>query len=846
MSSVKSGTDSQTLIPKYDIAKPHDLSPRNKWLRDYYFQGNSRSWNNEYMSFSTGLKGDRVWAETDYYIVPEVYFYMGTKSWGVYGSSVNLMAQNIKLPDGFWAKSLPERRIIFFREAMLNYIPHEIIGPELLAGGRFNTQLSKCLNEKEQKQFNKRNLINRDAVFEYHNYGFGNLGATGGHLIPDYETIIKKGFKFVYEQAKSTYESLSKSEQLGDKGAELRAMMLSCEIPRDLAAKYAQECRRLKDETKDFARREELEQMAKNLDRVPWEPATTFYEAIQSLWLMHMLVMSEESYPGPGVSFGRFDQYLWSLYEKDVLKEKKITKQFAKEILGSFWFHCNTVYDAQIKVGKQGITSGFGQLMTLSGLGKNGEDLTNELTYTLIEVIDEWSPILEPKPNIRLHRNSPDKLMDKIVDMVTRSQGAPFLLNFDERSIEGMILEGIPREDAWNYGCVGCLENTMQGNDRSGTVNCNTNLASSIGLTLWNGKSLYYKGLYSAGKKKMMHRGMVIKKPKQFGPLSGDPEQFITWDDFWNAWIQQMQYLIKYTVDTYNITEVFRADFMPTPYLSTMVRDCVKKGLDVRNGGPEIRFITIEGVGFATMVDSLLAIKKFVYDEKKYTIAEIKEALMANFEGKKEYTIMQALLKNKAPKFGNDEKDADELARQVMQVWSSETFKYKTPTDFKFRPGMLSWNYWAGEDASFTPATPNGRNANTFLSNAICPTNGADLNGPTANANSIGKAMGGKTDTGQYVNYLPNGASHTITFNPSLLKDKEAKDKFKAYLRGYMENGGSALQINILDPNMLKDAQINPQSYSNLLVRVTGYNAYFVAIGKELQDEIITRESHCF
>jgi len=157
---------------------------------------------------------------------------------------------------------------------------------------------------------------------------------------------------------------------------------------------------------------------------------------------------------------------------------------------------------------------------------------------------------------------------------------------------------------------------------------------------------------------------------------------------------------------------------------------------------------------------------------------------------------------------------------------------------------MLSGNYWAGEDAAYTPATPNGRKAGTFLSNAICPTNGADLKGPTANTNSVGIALGGKTAENEYVNYLSNGASHTITFNPSLLSNPEHKEKFKAYLRGYIENGGTALQINILDANMLKDAQINPQNYNNLLVRITGYNAYFTAIGKELQDEIIAREMH--
>ena len=822
---------------KYQIAEPHDLSPRNKWLRDYYFLGVKREWNNEYMPFTTGLPNDRQFAESDYYIVPEIYFYLGNNSRGIYSSSLSLMAEKVELPKDFWSKSLPERRIEFFEEVMLEKIPQEIIGPELLAGARFNTQISKCLDEKEQKIYEKLNLKARHLVFKYHNHGFGNAGATAGHIIPDYEFIIKNGFKAIYNEAKEKYERLTQKEKNGSLGAELRAMIRACEIPKKLAKKYAEECRRLARESGDGVRIKELEQMAENLEIVPWEPAQTFWQGVQSLWLIHMLVMAEESYPGPGLSFGRTDQHLWNLYKKDVIDERNITKDFAKDILGSFWFHCNTAYDAQMRVGNNGITAGFGQLMTLSGCGPNGEDLTNELTYTILEVIDEWSPILEPKPNVRLHKNSPEKLLNILVDMITKSQGAPFLLNFDERSMAGLVREGIPKEDAWNYACVGCLENTMQGNDRSGTVNCNPNLVKSILLTLYNGKSINQNQNVI-----MLHPN--AKKPIQIGLKTGNAEEFKNWDEFWNAWVKQVKFQIKYTVDTYNISELLRSKWLPTPYLSTMVKGCIEQGLDVRNGGPEIRFVTIEGVGFATLVDSLLAIKKFVYEEKKFTISELKEAMENDFKGKKEWLVMQSLLKNRAPKYGNDDEEADKLAQKVMEIWSQECFKYSTPTNFQFRPGMLSWNYWAGEDAGFTPATPDGRISGQFLSNAISPTNGVDVQGPTAVTNSVGTALGGKDEQGNYINFLPNGASHTLTFNPSLLRNPELKEKFKAYLRGYIENGGTALQINILDASMLKDAQLNPEGYQNLLVRVTGYNAYFVSLGKELQDEIIAREMH--
>jgi len=222
------------------------------------------------------------------------------------------------------------------------------------------------------------------------------------------------------------------------------------------------------------------------------------------------------------------------------------------------------------------------------------------------------------------------------------------------------------------------------------------------------------------------------------------------------------------------------------------------------------------------------------------------EALKANWNG---HEILQAMAKNKAPKYGRDDDEADALAQKVMDLWCEQAWKKKTlSTGRQYRPGMLSWNYWAG-DGFVMAASPDGREKGQFLSNAICPSNGADINGPTANTNSVGKVLGGKSDKADadwedYYNRLPNGASHTITFNPAVLRDPEHKAKFKAFLQGYTENGGTALQVNMLDPSILEEAQKNPQDYRHLLVRITGYNAYFTTIGKELQNEVIHRLSH--
>lgn len=286
-----------------------------------------------------------------------------------------------------------------------------------------------------------------------------------------------------------------------------------------------------------------------------------------------------------------------------------------KEILKCFWAHANTAYDAMIRNGNQGITAGFGQLITLSGLGADGRDMTNDLTYAILEVIDEMSPILEPKPNVRLHRNSPEELYDKIVDMIESSQGAPFLLNFDERSMAGMMLEArkaglahlIHEGNVHEYAPVGCLENTMVGNDRSGTVDNNLNLLKAVELALTGGKDLlpFYDPM--TGKTEAI---------LQDGPKTPDTASMQTWEEFWEAYATQTRYIIQKCVDLYETSESIRARFFPTPYLSCMVEGCAEQGMDVTQGGARISFTTLEAVTYATTVDSLLAVKYLVFDKK--------------------------------------------------------------------------------------------------------------------------------------------------------------------------------------------------------------------------------------
>ncbi len=825
-------------IPK--IKEPKKLSKRIQWLRDYYFSGANRKWNNEFTAWTTGTPWDIQYDELTYYIVPETYPFLET-----FKSSMKQTARKVEIPDDFFTRSLPERKAWFVKEAIINYVPQEILPGDLIAGGRFNLMTSMCWTEKEAKAVNK--LIygkngSRAKMKWFHNHGYGNAGATSGHIIPGYDKALRIGWKGIYAELGDFYEKLTEEEKNGPKGAQLRAMMTAATIPRDLAQKYSALCLSKAERETDSIRKNELMQMAENLKKAPWKPAEGFWEAMQALWFTHMLVMSDENYPGPGVSFGRIDQYLYPYWKKSLADG--MDREFGKEILKTFWIHTNTAYDAMIRVGaNQGITAGYGQLITLSGMGPDGTDLTNDLTYAILEVIDEMSPILEPKPNVRLHRNSPEKLLNKVIEMISDSQGSPFLINFDERSMAGLMREAkkgkcehlITKANVYDYAPVGCLENTMTGNDRSGTVDNNLNLLKAVELALTGGKDMNIFVDPITGKK---------EKIRQDGPKTGDATKFKTWEEFKTAYIRQTEYIVRKIVGLYETSESIRAKYNPTPYLSCLVKGCAEKGIDVTQGGAEISFTTIEAVTYATTVDSLLAIKYLVFNKKLVTMEKLIKALKANWKG---FEILQARAKYKTPKYGRDDDEADAMGRFVMDVWTGETWKHKTQsTHRQFRPGMLSWNYWVG-DGYVLAASADGREKGQFLSNAICPVNGTDIYGPTSNTNSVGKVLGGRTENGDYedfVNLVSNGTSHTITFNPSFIRDAEHKEKFKAFLKGYVENGGTALQINILDPDMLRDAQKHPQNYRHLLVRVTGYNAYFTSIGRELQDEIIARISH--
>ncbi len=787
-----------------EIWSPSDgLSPRIKRLRDEFFSFYTRDYfRNEVMAFTTGEPWDVLYSPHNWGVVPEVFVFFEA-----FRSALMADAKAVPLPAGFWKEPLPVRRALFFQEVVGKHLPVQVLEGELVVGGQYNTALSRTLTKSQAKKFKRMEDAYVKKLRKLDEIGIGNAGATPGHLIPDYKTVLEIGFRGL----KARFESLLAKAKDKKSSDTLRSLIISTEAPRLIATRYSEELKKLAAAERDPSRRSELERMAAICARVPWEPAADYWEALQSLWFTHMLVMAAESYPGAGLSHGRFDQYMYPYYKKG-LESGTLTAEFARELLQAYFIKHNYSYDFQGRVGtNQGINSGFGQLITIGGMGKNGEDMTNDFTYLCLDVIEDMN-MLEPKPNVRIHRNTPDRFMKRVAECISRSQGAPFLLNFDENSIKALRWIGLPEADLWDYAPVGCLENTLQGNDRSGTVDVNFNLAKAVELVLFNGRD--------------------AETGERLGPSTGDPLGFKTFDRFMEAFRVQTKALMDRLVETYNLSDGIRALFEPVPYLSTLVRGCETSGKDVNEGGATHNFITIEGVALGTTIDSIAAVKKLVYDDGKVAMKELIDALKANFEG---HEALRQKLVNRAPKYGNDDPYADSIGREISQYWTSLATKYASPaTGRRYRAGYLSWNYWISY-APKTSATPDGRKRGSYLSNGLCPVNGMDAKGPTAMIKSVGN-LGMET--------VPNGGSHTFSLSPSLVRDDEHIGKLVSMLRAYTEHGGTALQINILDADTLRAAQKDPDGYRNLLVRVTGYNAYFVMIGKEIQDEIIARESH--
>ena len=776
------------------------LSPRIRRLRDYYFMDDEREFQNNVISLTTGMPNDVVYQIIDFVSVPDM---LG----GVLQANrdgLAAMAIKLDLPSHFWDQSLVIRKALFFQR-VLQEMPVDILNDELIVGGRFCTSLSTCLTEEEIEEFTRTEAELIDKSERILSLGLSCGGITPGHIIQNHAKVLQEGFGGIKEEAEGNLERIASEE----KKEFLKAIIICCDAISEFGHRYAEEARRLAKAETEIGRKEELLKLADVCDWVPYKPARSFHEALQATWFSHMVEMIAESYPGPGISYGRLDQYLYPFYRRDI-EEGRLSREEMKELFQCFSIKHNYAYDYQTTGGPHGRNAGFGQLITLGGQGPNGEDMTNDLTYLVLESFQELN-MLEPKLNLRIHAGTPKELLLRVCQMIRDTQGSPLILNFDNIVIEALEGEGMSHEDAVDYGVVGCLENTAQGKDTSGTVDVHFNVAKSMELVLNDGKD--------------WRTGELL------GAETGDPLEFESFEQVMQAYKQQLKETIRYVTEITSACDNLRAKYVPCPFLSAVIDGCIDMGRDIRDGGAIYNFTTFNGIGIATATDSLAAIKKIVFEDKRLTMAELLQALRTNFEGKED--IRQTLI-TRAPKFGNDDEYADSIAREISRFWCREVSQYVTATGKRFRTGYLSWNHFI-HDGAFTAATPNGRRAGEPLSNGVSPSQGCDVKGPTAAMKSVAR-LG--------FDLLPSGASHTMTINPSVLETDEQLDKFAALLKSYDELGGTSLQFNVIDVETLQDAQRNPESYRNLLVRVTGYNAYFVGMSRSLQDEIIARIEH--
>ena len=475
MASTSSGP---VVAPSQLWSAASTLSLRVQRLRDQFWSFYEREYTNEVRSYATGTPWDVVYSIWSWTNVPEVaLFQQGFRSY------LWAAATKVELPPGFWQEPLVIRQALLFREVVCRYLPVQILEGELIVGSHFNTALLRCLKKDEARARDRQERGFLQAWHELNDVGVGNCGAVPGHLVPNYPKVLKIGWQGIQAEAQAVASDPNSTVEQRDLAY---AIVICADAVRDLMEGYAAEAQHLADLDTDPPRQSELREIARICHKVPWLPPETFPEALQALWLTHMLAMAAESYPGPGVSPGRIDQYLIPYYQSD-LESGRLTCEQAREWLQCWWIKHNYVYDYQGWTGtNQGINSSFGQLITLGGMDAQGNDASNDLTYLMLDVIEEMN-LLEPKPNVRIHARTSDRLLDRIVEMLSKAQGAPFLINFDENSITGLRWEGLPEDRLWDYAPVGCLENTLAGDDRSGTVDVNLNFAKAIELTLNEG-----------------------------------------------------------------------------------------------------------------------------------------------------------------------------------------------------------------------------------------------------------------------------------------------------------------------------------------------------------------------
>ncbi|GAA0076467.1 glycyl radical protein [Clostridium sp. CTA-5] len=646
-------------------------------------------------------------------------------------------------------------------------------------------------------------------VFTVANYHFNGLG----HISVDYAKVLEKGFLGIIKETEDAINNADKSNpEYVKKKAFWDSVIISCNAAINYGKRYSKLAKKLAEETTDIHRKNELLNISKICDKVPENPAETFYEACQSFWLVQAIISLESN--GHAISPARFDQYMYPYYKNDI-NNKVATKEENTEILHCLWVKFNDL----TKVRDETTTKAFSgysmfQNLIVGGQTPEGKDATNELSYMCLEATGSLK-LPQPSLSVRIWSNTPEEFLIRTCELTRLGTGLPAFYN-DEVIIPTLINQGLTIEDARDYAIVGCVEPQKPGKTDGWYDAAFFNLAKVLELSLNNGRL----------------------NGKQVGPRTGEFTSFTNVDDFIEAYKKQTEYFVFHMVAADNCVDIAHAERAPLPFLSSMLDDCIGKGKSIQDGGGHYRFSGPLGVGIANVGDSFMAIKKLIFDEHKITLSKLKEAVDSNFGEnesdsvkKSEYEDIKQLVLNRAPKFGNDIDEVDEFTREGALIYCKEVEKYTNQRGGKFIPGLypVSNNVYLG---SLVGATPDGRNAYEPLADGVSPTRGADLNGPTAAANSVAKLEHFSA---------PSGTLFNQKFNPGSLQGDNGLKNLGSLIRSYFDKKGMHIQFNVVDKKVLLEAQKHPEQYRDLIVRVAGYSAQFICLDKGVQEDIIKR-----
>ena len=629
-----------------------------------------------------------------------------------------------------------------------------------------------------------------------------------GHTVADGK-IYQKGFLEIKadietELAKINYNG---DPAAFDKQEELKAMAICCDGIIAFAGRYAEEAERLAALEKDPERKAELLTIAENCRHIPANKPKNFWQALQMYWFIHISVTSELN-TWDAFSPGRLDQHLYPFYKKESANGS-LSEEKAKELLECFWIKFNN-QPAPPKVGitlaESGTYTDFCAINS-GGLTPDGKDGVNDVTYIVLDVIDEMQ-LVQPSANIQLSKKNPDKFLRKACNVIKRGMGQPSVFNADA-VVEELVRHGKKIEDARDGGTSGCVESGTFGKECYALTGY-FNLVKVLEITLNNGIDPMTK--------------------KQLGPETGSPSGFKTFDDLFSAYEKQVKHFINIKTAGNNIIETLYSKYMPCPFLSTIIDDCIINGKDYNSGGARYNTRYIQGVGIGTLTDSLSSIKYNVYDNKNITMDTMSCALSKNYEG---YEAERAMFKNKTPKYGNNDQYADELMLKAFNMYYNMVDGRNAVSGGTYHIDMLptTCHVYFG---SVTGATPDGRLAREVQSEGISPAHGADKKGPTGVIMSAAKMDHLKT----------GGTLLNQKLTPSLLADEDGIEKLMALVRTYFRMDGHHIQFNVCNADTLRDAQKHPDRYTGLIVRVAGYSDYFNDLGEALQNEIINRTEH--